>query len=175
MRVVVGTENEPKCLAVVKAFELVFESTPIIEKVAAESGVTDHPLSGEESIAGALNRINFARDKIGDADYYVGIEGGLISAGEHSWELGFIAVQNADGKTHTSVSSGPEMKGKILQDLKDGLELSDIIQEQYGIERIGSANGFYGLITNDIVTREKAYVEALVFALAPFKNSQYFE
>lgn len=176
MEIVIGSQNGPKKKAVVSAFRKVYPDKSLdIQTVAAESGVADHPTTAEESIKGAENRLRHAREIKPDADFYVGIEGGLLGVNDIAWELGWVAIENQKGELHTGISAGIEVKGKVLKAIVAGQELNEVLRDGHGIENAGNSNGFYGVATKDLVTREQAYEEAVIFALAPFNQPEYFQ
>ena len=176
MKIILGSNNEPKRLAVSNAFQKAFPDTDIVvETVSADSGVSSHPLNGSETLQGALNRAAHARQQKPGADFYVGVEGGLIQIDDRTWLHGLIAVSNAEGETYTGVSAGVELRGILLVAAHEGRELNESLHEHFELKDIGKANGFYGLVSNDVVTREDAYIQAIIFALAPFNHPEYFQ
>lgn len=94
---------------------------------------------------------------------------------ERVWELGWVAVENSRGELHTGISAGIEINGKLLEAITNGTELSEALDQHFGLEGIGKANGFYGITTDDLISRVGAYTDAVIFALAPFKNPDYFK
>lgn len=174
MIVVVGSTNRPKGQAVAEAFEKVFGERPQVETVTADSGVSAHPTEASESLKGALSRVQDAKRQKPSADFYVGIEGGLLEVDGRFWEIGWVAVADSKGRVHTALSPGLEMDGPILQNILHGKELSRVLTDRIGVADPGQTNGFYGMVTDNSVTRQQAYVEALVFALAPFRHPEYF-
>lgn len=175
MRVVVGSRNIPKRNATEASFKAAFPNEEIaVETVNAESGVCSHPISSEESLKGALNRAVNASKLVHNADYQVGIEGGLLVVADRAWEIGWIAVRHSSGKISTGLSAGMELGGKILKAVLGGEELSEILKNCYGIESAGNRNGFFGLGTNDLVTRQSAYEQGITFALAPFLHPEFY-
>lgn len=175
MKVVVGSTNKPKLAAVSKAFSAAFPDEEIVvEGLLADSGVTSHPVNGSDTLLGALNRAASAREQHPSADYYVGIEGGLIEVGDVVYEVGIMAVADHEGNVSTGMSAGIEMRGRLLKSIRSGRELNEALHDHFKIKDAGKANGFYGLTTDNEVTREQAYIQALLFALAPLKHPQYF-
>lgn len=175
MRVVLGSENQPKLRSVETAFSLVFDGEDIkVEPSAADSFVSAHPTTAEESLTGAINRAEQAKLIMPDADYYVGIEGGFMRVKERAWELGWVAIQNADGKIHTAPSAGVEIGGQVLDAILGGQELNDVLRDQFGIDNAGKSNGYYGIVTDDLITRDQGYVDAVIFALAPFRHPEFY-
>lgn len=76
MKVVVASQNPVKKEAVFNGFSAYF---PAIEMVTmeVESGVSDQPFTDEETKKGARNRAENARKLTQEADFWVGIEGGI--------------------------------------------------------------------------------------------------
>ncbi len=174
MKVVVGSQKNPKINAVKSVFAKYFPEDEIeVLGTDAASGVSSHPISAEESIQGARNRANNAALAEPSADYYVGIEGGLLEIGERAWEIGWVVIRNKDGVYATGMGAGIEMGPTILNIIKEGREL-DLILEDMGFGRLGNANGFYGLATNDVVTRTDALTQAVAFALARFIHPELY-
>lgn len=75
MKVAVGSKNPVKIAAVREAFTKVWPKKHFVfEGVAVSSGVSNQPMSDEESFRGARNRAERAMKQI-DADFGVGLEG----------------------------------------------------------------------------------------------------
>lgn len=175
MRIVVGSQNRPKLQAVESSFGGAFPGQEIVvEGVATDSGVSSHPTSAEESLAGAMNRMTHAQELMSGADYYVGIEGGLLRVGEQAWELGWVAVSDALGKTSTGLSPAIEIRGAMLEAILSGTELNDVIEAKLGIHKIGNKTGYLGLATNDLVTRQASYEQGIILALAAFLHPELY-
>jgi non-canonical (house-cleaning) NTP pyrophosphatase len=109
------------------------------------------------------------------ADFYVGIEGGLLRVDDRAWEHSWVVIEDRLGQTSTALSAGLEMKVKLLEAILNGQELSDALNEHHDHKDAGQRTGMYGIVTDEVVTRESAIVDAVAFALAPFKNPQYFQ
>ena len=63
----------------------------------------------------------------------------------------------------------------LLKSILEGEELSKALATHFELENAGKSNGFYGIATNDLITRVDGYRDAVIFALAPFKNPKYFK
>ncbi|GAC1392141.1 MAG: inosine/xanthosine triphosphatase [Candidatus Saccharimonadales bacterium] len=175
MNIVLGSENMPKRRAVESAFTKAFPELDVsVICLKTNSGVSSHPISASEALHGAINRVNHAHSKVPHADYYVGIEGGLLQADNRAWEIGWVAIRNAEGVMATGLSAGIEIKGHILQAILGGTELNDVLEDIYGRSNIGNSSGFYGLATDDIVTRQQAYAHGLHFAISQFKHPELY-
>lgn len=99
MKIIVGSTNPAKIQAVKAAFNQVFTNVDLeIKGVKAESGVAEQPMTEQETLTGAHNRIKSAQALVPDADYYVSIEGGVEVKEEKLMLFGWAVVEQA-GKT----------------------------------------------------------------------------
>ena len=80
MKFVLGSGSEEKLEILRKSLEGRLALVDIVG-VAVASGVSDQPLSVEESTEGAVNRAKAALEKVPEAEVGVGMEGGLESIG----------------------------------------------------------------------------------------------
>ncbi len=181
MEIAVGSKRGPKVNATRAAFADAFAPQNItVFGLEVESGVSSHPVTAEETMLGALNRVKAARLLRPDVDFFVGIEGGLqpveLPEGEKVYfEASCVVLENKKGEQGLGTSSGVQIRGKLLDAILAGAELSDAFKSYYGIEHIGSANGFSGMVSNDLVTRESTYYDAVAHALGPFLHPEYFQ
>ena len=74
-RVLIASRNPVKINATKKAFEEVFTDRFEFEGVSADSLVSDQPMSNDETLKGATNRLQNIQHL--EADYLVSIEGGV--------------------------------------------------------------------------------------------------
>ena len=180
MEVAVGSKRGPKVNATRAAFTDAFApQTIMLLGFEVESGVSSHPVTAEETMLGAMNRVIAARHLQPGADFFVGIEGGLqlihLPNGEKSYfEASCVVIENSRGEQGLATSSGVQIRGKILEAILAGEELSLAMHRMHGLENLGSLNGFYGVASNDLVTRESSYYDAVVHALGPFLHPEYF-
>ena len=175
MKIVLGSQNVPKRGAVVRSFSQAFPGKQCdVTCVSTDSGVAPHPITATEALQGAINRAHDAKRQLPDAEYYVGIEGGLLRVGDRAWEIGWVAICNQAGNIATGLSAGIEIKGRILEAIIDGQELTDVLRDLYGMSEVGNSNGFYGLATGDCVTRHQAYEQGIHFALSQYTHPEFF-
>jgi inosine/xanthosine triphosphatase len=176
MKVIVGSENPVKIAAVEEAFSLYFpEETITIDAVSSQSGVSDQPLTALETKQGAYNRAKNANQH--DADYSVGIEGGMdfctLNGQEHGLETSFVCVYDCKTDAYEIASAhGFPVFPKVLQHIHDGLNLSDAMSEVYGIEEIGKKNGYIGWLSDDKITRESSARDAVLLALSALHKEE---
>jgi len=174
MKVVIASHNPAKIRAVNKAFALQFPGEEIeYTPVSVDSGVADQPLSDEETRHGARNRVQNAHELHPDANFWVGLEGGIVTIDDQLMAFAWMAVLGPDqriGEARTvTLPLPPAVKALVDQ----GLELGDANDKVFSTVNSKHQGGAFGLLTNGIYTREGVYTEALVIALVPFVNRLY--
>uniref|UniRef100_A0A7S1Q811 inosine/xanthosine triphosphatase n=1 Tax=Neobodo designis TaxID=312471 RepID=A0A7S1Q811_NEODS len=180
MRFAVGTTNAAKLACVRSVVERVFpvpEGQPPHEVVgiAVPSGVNAQPFSLEETRTGALHRAKAAleatqnAETTEEADFGIGLEGGVETCGEQYFECGWMAVvQRGSGRVGWGSSARFELSRKIVDQLRAGKELAEVMTALSGIENVGQKGGAMGVLTNGNLNRADAYAHGLIFAFAPF-------
>lgn len=175
MRVAVGSENPVKINAVKHAFELVWPKNKWeVVGISVGSGVTDQPMSDEESIRGATNRAKRSI-KVVKADFGVGLEGGIHKIGKKWFDCGWIAVVDKKGRMGIGSSARMETPQIMIKMVKKGMELGDVGDKLFNRKNSKQAEGHFGLMTNGVVTRKDGYTQAVVFALSRFIQYKVFE
>ena len=77
-KVVIASQNPVKIQAVRYGFKAMFpHDTFEFVGISVSSGVADQPFGNEETFRGAQNRADNASYNVDNADFYVGIEGGI--------------------------------------------------------------------------------------------------
>lgn len=124
--IVVGSENPVKLEAVRQAFERVWPDEEWqVEGVAAQSGVSDQPMSDEESIKGATNRAQQALKQT-SAEYGVGLEGGLQEIEGRWFDCGWIVVVDKASNKGIGSTMRIMVPRKMMDMIRAGYELSDV-------------------------------------------------
>ena len=149
-----------------------------------ESGVRHTPLSRSELMAGARHRaeelVKRANEQKLPWDYFVGLEGGLdvLSNGDsrsvflQNWA--FVADKNGNGAYGQSGSIlMPEILARQVVD--EGIELGVAIDAYAGEQGIRDAQGAWGVLTQNLITRQEAFRAAVISAFAPFFNAALYE
>ena len=99
MKIVVTSHNPVKVAAVREAFLTQFSGADIeLTPLGVASGVSDQPMSDEETRAGARNRVNNAKREIPDADYWVGLEGGLDTFDGQLMAFAWMVIAGRKGR-----------------------------------------------------------------------------
>jgi inosine/xanthosine triphosphatase len=186
--IAVGSARKPKveavrdALAVIRPF-LDGNGDCEIVPVEVPSGVRHTPLSREDLMGGARQRaetlVHIARDSNAPWKYFVGLEGGLdvIREGAKRWVFLESWAYVADGMGRGAFGrSGavllPEVLAKTVLD--DGVELSEAIDVFAGGHGIRDAQGAWGVLSRNLITRRDAFRVAVISAFAPFFNREIF-
>ena len=174
-KVLVGSLNPVKIAAVQAAFTTVWpEHTWEIEGVVVSSGVSNQPMSDLESITGARNRAINAL-AAGEADYGVGLEGGLQQIGEQWFDCGWVVVRDRNGREGSGSTARLAIPPCMISLVQQGLELGEAVDEVFQEHNSKQSGGHFGLMTNNVITRAKAYTDGVIVALACFVHAHLFE
>ena len=169
MKVVVTSHNPVKIAAVREAFLTQFPLQEIqLISVAVESGVPDQPMSDDETRLGARNRVANARLKQPDADYWVGLEGGLDFFDGRLMAFAWMVV--AAGNKHISETRSVTLPlpPEVQRLVSEGLELGEANDRVFSTLNSKQGGGAFGLLTDGLMTREGIYTQTLILALIPF-------
>jgi len=169
--------------------------------VEVPSGVRHTPLCREDLMTGARQRaealIQIARAENMPWKYFVGLEGGIdVIAGSDVMpnldvipdvdivrEAGkrWVFLENwayvTDG---TPLGAFGQSGAVLLPDalaktvLDDGIELSDAIDAFSGRHDIRNAEGAWGILTGNLISRQEAFRVAVINAFVPFFNREIY-
>ena len=170
MKIIIASRNPIKINATKLAFEQMFPNKVFqFEGVSISSDISDQPMSNNETLKGAINRSNNAKLEYMDADYWIGIEGGVEKKGNEMQVFAWIFIQSneMEGKARTATFDLPK---KIIELIDSGMELGDADDIIFNRKNSKQKNGAVGILTKDLIDREKYYTHAIIMALIPFNN-----
>lgn len=173
MIIAVGSTNKTKITPVKKIFRKHFPKAKIVG-VSVPSGVSDQPKSNDEMYTGALNRARGALEQVKDAEYGVGIEGGIHKYSFGWFEFQLIVIVDRQGTIGVGTSGGLMFSEKIMKHLHQGKELNEAVEALTGIKNIGHNKGLFGYVSHDVVTRGKAIEHGVALALGRFLHPELF-
>ena len=174
LRVIVASHNPAKLIAARNAFGATFPGVPLeIEPVTADSGVAAQPRSDAETRRGALNRAREAQAQRPDADYWVGMEGGVETFGGQLMTFAWMAVRDAAGRLGTARTATLPLPPAVRARVERGQELGAANDAVFGTVGSKQRGGAFGLLTGGRTTREGVYEETLCLALLPFVHPLY--
>jgi inosine/xanthosine triphosphatase len=185
--VVVGSTRKPKVGAVRDAVAaigslLAPEKQIEVIDIEVESGVSHTPTSREELMQGARQRaeavakLAASHGELGD--FFVGLEGGLDVIHEtgrrrvflESWAYVSDGTQGFFGR-----SGSIEVAEAVAEEVVDrGIELSVAIDRFAGEVGIRDAQGAWGVLSGNLVTRQDSFRIAVIAAFAPFYNAKMY-
>lgn len=172
--VLVASKNPVKVNAVKRGFALLFPSVQFnFDSYGAPSGVPDQPMGEEETLRGALNRLEHVRNKFATADYWVGIEGGLLERASDLEVFAWIVISNGTltGKAKTATFLLPPAITALIREGKELGEADDIV---FGVSNSKQTSGSVGILTDNAIDRTQYYEHAVALALIPFKNNTLY-
>jgi len=185
--VAVGSTRRPKLNAVWESLSILGPALdPNVQfdvvGVEIESGVGHTPASREELMRGARQRadalVRIARERQEPWRYFIGLEGGLDVVEENSsrrvflesWAYVSDGTRGAFGR-----SGGIEVPAALADEvLNRGVELSAAIDKFAGGKGIRDAQGAWGVLSSNLITRQDAFRVAVVSAFAPFFNKDLY-
>ena len=173
----VGSENRTK----VEAVRELTQQYPLL--VGAEvigmrtiSGVSEQPMSLEETVRGAINR---ARNVFQDCNYSFGIESGLVAVPQTKtryMDLTVCAIYDGT-QPHLGISSAFEYPIKIVEmivakriDVSQAYRQAGLTKEN----KIGEQEGVIGLLTKGRLGRKEYTKEAIRMALIHLENPELY-
>jgi len=169
LKIVVTSFNPVKIEAVRQAFLSQLPSTETqIVPVQVESGVADQPMSDDATRQGARNRVAAARLKMPEADYWVGLEGGLDYFDGDLMAFAWMVVAGPNARVSETRSATLPLPPRVQALVATGLELGEANDRVFATLNSKQAGGAYGLLTNGLMTRESIYTQTLILALIPF-------
>jgi non-canonical (house-cleaning) NTP pyrophosphatase len=119
MKIIIGTRSERKINSVKKVLEsLVTHQIFDIESLSTNSNVPETPYD-KETYDGALNRALECKEKNPEADYFIGIESGLVERYGHTYEEAWTCVLDKSGKEYFGYSSGLKLPDYIQEKMKE--------------------------------------------------------
>ncbi len=200
--IAVGSKRGPKLNAVTEALQ-VFSAALALDAqfevlgVEVESGVSHTPASRDELMRGARQRAEALVGKArqdGEAwQYFVGLEGGLDVVHEgaladetvrHSGlqqirhRRAFLeswAYVSNGARGHYGRSGSIELPEALAHEVLDnGVELAVAIDRFAGAVGIRDAQGAWGVLSNNFITRQEAFRVAVIAAFAPYYNAKMY-
>ncbi|HWZ96566.1 MAG TPA: inosine/xanthosine triphosphatase [Candidatus Dormibacteraeota bacterium] len=185
--VAVGSTRKPKLGAVQDALAsigklLAPEKQIEIVGVEVESGVSHTPVSREELMQGARQRAeaiaNLAAQNHEPWNYFVGLEGGLDVVQENGQRRVFLeswAYVSNGARGFFGRSGSIEVAEAIAEEVVDrGVELSIAIDHFAGEIGIRDAQGAWGVLSDNLISRQDSFRIAVIAAFAPFYNAKMY-
>lgn len=168
----IGSKNPQKITAAKNAIKEYFNASDAdFAAIGADSGVNSQPINSETE-QGAINRAKAALGKA-NADFGIGIEGGLVELHKKDYCTACCAVISKSGEMHLAYAPLFEIPQKMLAKVKQRIELGGIMDERTGRKNTKQNEGALGIFSKGKITRGKAFEIAVMLAIMPFLNELY--
>jgi len=172
MEIFVASTSKHKLEAVNNVANTLFpESKPKIEGRKTASEINEQPVGHEETVRGALNRLENLKKVIGETRYdiLVALENGIfpikIREREAWFDLACVVVEDAEGNQSFAHSTGVEFDAQTVEEArKKGFEtttVGSLIAERTGADSTDP----HSYLTNQIVSRREMLEQALKTAM----------
>ena len=171
MLIAIGSQNPAKIEAVRLGVEGFFPSQPYaLMGTAAVSGVSNQPMSLEEALTGARNRARHALSAMPKATYAIGLEGGLHTTHDLMFATAHIVVIDREGHEGVGLSLGMPLTPAMVQLIKAGHEVGHATDIAYQGTNTKHAEGFFGKLTGNRITRSQGYRDAVIVAFSHLQH-----
>ncbi|MFQ5800863.1 MAG: inosine/xanthosine triphosphatase [Candidatus Hydrothermarchaeales archaeon] len=165
MKVAVGSKNPVKIGAARDVLSQFFTNIEV-SGIEVDPKVSRQPFGMEESVEGAIAR---AEQVLAHGDFGVGIESGLVAV-PHTMtgylDIHFCAI--TDGIA-TTIGAGPgfEYPSFVVEEVKKGRTIEEVMEDIIGIKDIGRKDGAVGFLSNGRLTRVELAKQAVLSAMIP--------
>ena len=168
--VIVASKNPVKIQAAHTGLSTFFQKNDWdVQGHSIPSGVSDQPMSDEETLQGAINRVHNAKMLFPNALIWVGIEGGCSVKEDTMWVFAWVVVgvQDRISKAKTSMFALPTEISTLVQ---EGIELGVATDMIFGQQNTKHSQGVVGMLSNGHIDRTEYYVQPMILALMAFKE-----
>lgn len=174
MKICVASGNPVKVEAVNKAFYAVFPDSELeLKSVSVSSGVSDQPMTDEETYLGAKTRVDNAYVVMPNADYWVGLEGGIAPNGNQLEAFAWMHIRSRLQSSHARTASFT-LPSRVTELIHQGMELGHANDQVFNESNSKQKMGAVGLLTNGLIDRTDYYTHALILALIPFVQTELY-
>ena len=170
----VGSTNPVKIQCVTAAAKQ-FWPDAVARGVSTDSGVSHQPMSDDEMFTGARNRAQQALQQVTEADFGVGIEGGVLDTPQGMWAYAWVVIADRNGQLGTGQTGRFILPAGVAELVRSGLELGAADDRFFGRENSKQKEGAIGLLSNGKLDRVQLYQQGVTFALLRFVNPEFYE
>lgn len=170
----VGSTNPVKIQCVAAALTQ-FWPDAVARGISTDSGVSHQPISDDEMFTGARNRAQQALQQMAEADFGVGIEGGVLNTTEGMWAYAWVVIVDRNGHLGIGQTGRFLLPAGVAHLVRAGLELGEADDRFFGRENSKQKEGAIGLLSNGKLDRVRLYQQGVTFALLRFVNPEFYE
>ena len=165
-QIAVGSKNPVKVASALAGFQTMFpERSFAATGFAAASGVSDQPMSSEETLQGANNRANQLTSLAPECHFFVGMEGGIEIIDGRWFASAWMVVVDDQDRRSESKSALFALPPKVQQLVESGLELGLANDQVFAEKNSKQSGGAIGSLTGGLISRQALYEHAMIAAL----------
>jgi inosine/xanthosine triphosphatase len=121
--VIIASTNPVKIEVAKRAFDALYPAQDFeFISFTAKSGVPDQPFE-EETLCGAKGRLEDAKRRYPEADFWIGQEGGLFADGDMLYNAAWIVIHNIHGSEGKSQTGRLYIPRELARLVRKGKEL----------------------------------------------------
>lgn len=151
----ISSFNQAKVRAVTSVFK-----AANIRSVAVASDVPPQPIGDEETLTGAINRAENAREQYRQA-IAIGLEGGVMYLQNQLYLNNWGALITPDGIRYTAAGARIRLPDSFIEEINAGTELSDLMQAYTKKANIRHHEGAIGIFTNLQLSRAEMFAQVV--------------
>lgn len=166
--IVVASHNPVKLQATLRGFQQMFPNEDFsVEPVSVSEGIPAQPTTDAETLKGAMLRTERAASLVPNAEFWVGIEGGIDDIGAETAAFAWVVVKSGSrvGTSRSGTFLLPEAVARIV---KSGEELGRACDIVFREKNTKQRDGAVGLLTRNVIDRTALYEHAVILALVRF-------
>lgn len=172
MKVVVGSESRIKLSAVAAALESLGITDAVCSGVTVESGVGIQPVGTGQIEDGARTRARNASILCPGADFYIGIENGIVFKTSERFDVPCVVVRDDAGRESMALGAFfPIPIWMADRTLDRQSELGEIVKELAG----GGEKDPMAYLSRGTLAREALLAQAVCCALVPLLNQDRYQ
>ena len=166
--VVIGSKNPVKVSCTDEAFQLALGDQVLVQALDVDAGVSQQPVGDQETYLGAYNRASNCKVAFPEADFWVGIEGGVGDMDGDMTAFAWIVILDQAGKLGRARTAAFFLPPAAADLVRNGIELGDANDQIFEKENTKQQGGAIGSLSKGLVTRKDLYKQAVLLALVPF-------
>ncbi|MFB5088061.1 DUF84 family protein [Psychrobacillus sp. PGGUH221] len=171
MKILIGTNNRAKTKAVITISTKYYPNAEF-ENKDVPSLVSNQPMSDEETRQGAINRAKHLMVENVDAEFGIGLEGGVKEIDGTMYVCNWGALVTKGGRVFSATGAGVPLPNEIAVLLKAGSELGPIMDVFTNKNDIRHDEGAIGVFTNGLVSRSDMFEHIMLLLIGQFELSK---
>lgn len=172
MKVIIGTKNKAKTSAVIAVVSTYFPEAAF-ELIDVASGVSEQPMSNEETRQGAINRAKAALSSVEGAEWGFGLEGGVYELDGQMYCCNWGAMALCTGEVFSCAGASFMLPEVVASRVRSGEELGPVMDDYTKISNIRQHAGAIGIFTNGLVDRKEMFEHIMMLLIGQYLYSQH--